>query len=242
MTIFSGGPARLAAAFLCLASAAPALSSSLLTNGGFESPDIGSAAYYGAGVTTITGWTVALQPGTPAGTQIQFTDNAGFCALGVCASEGSQFLDLTGVVGRGGGVVSNGFATTLGATYAVSFDVGAFLVAGQGSFGDATVDLFIDDAFVASFTNVLSRTTVGTEWERFSRNFTGTGKAMTVGLFASLSTGSSNLGVGLDAVSVDLIAPPRAVPEPASWAMMIAGFGLLGAVMRRRMPLRRAPA
>ena len=28
--------------------------------------------------------------------------------------------------------------------------------------------------------------------------------------------------------------PMGAVPEPASWAMMIAGFGLIGAVMRRR--------
>ena len=26
----------------------------------------------------------------------------------------------------------------------------------------------------------------------------------------------------------------NAVPEPASWAMMIAGFGLVGAAMRRR--------
>ena len=26
-----------------------------------------------------------------------------------------------------------------------------------------------------------------------------------------------------------------AVPEPASWAMMIAGFGLIGAAMRRRV-------
>jgi hypothetical protein len=28
--------------------------------------------------------------------------------------------------------------------------------------------------------------------------------------------------------------PPPAVPEPASWAMMIAGFGLLGGAVRRR--------
>ena len=27
-----------------------------------------------------------------------------------------------------------------------------------------------------------------------------------------------------------------AVPEPASWAMMVGGFGLLGATMRRRKP------
>ncbi len=28
--------------------------------------------------------------------------------------------------------------------------------------------------------------------------------------------------------------PPGAVPEPASWAMLLAGFGLMGSVMRRR--------
>jgi hypothetical protein len=28
--------------------------------------------------------------------------------------------------------------------------------------------------------------------------------------------------------------PPPTIPEPASWAMMIAGFGLVGAAMRRR--------
>jgi PEP-CTERM motif len=27
---------------------------------------------------------------------------------------------------------------------------------------------------------------------------------------------------------------PGGVPEPASWALMIAGFGLVGAAMRRR--------
>ena len=30
------------------------------------------------------------------------------------------------------------------------------------------------------------------------------------------------------------MAPPPAVPEPATWAMMIGGLGLVGAVMRRR--------
>ncbi|OSZ69289.1 hypothetical protein CAP39_10625 [Sphingomonas sp. IBVSS1] len=33
-------------------------------------------------------------------------------------------------------------------------------------------------------------------------------------------------------------SPMPAVPEPASWAMMIAGFGLIGAVARRRRLLR----
>lgn len=32
----------------------------------------------------------------------------------------------------------------------------------------------------------------------------------------------------------DDVLPPGGVPEPATWAMMIAGFGLAGAAMRRR--------
>jgi len=37
-----------------------------------------------------------------------------------------------------------------------------------------------------------------------------------------------------DAFEFDDIAISTSVPEPASWAMLIAGFGLIGATMRRR--------
>jgi hypothetical protein len=37
-----------------------------------------------------------------------------------------------------------------------------------------------------------------------------------------------------DNQSNDVRLPPGAVPEPATWAMMIAGFGMAGAMMRRR--------
>jgi hypothetical protein len=48
---------------------------------------------------------------------------------------------------------------------------------------------------------------------------------------------------GLDAnglVVVDLNGGSGVVPEPASWAMLIAGFGLVGAAMRRRRTLQAA--
>ena len=35
---------------------------------------------------------------------------------------------------------------------------------------------------------------------------------------------------------LQVIASTSAVPEPATWAMMIAGFGLVGGMMRRRAP------
>jgi len=46
----------------------------------------------------------------------------------------------------------------------------------------------------------------------------------------SLPNGGSGIGIGRDPGTVD----PFGVPEPASWAMLIAGFGLVGAAMRRR--------
>ena len=42
--------------------------------------------------------------------------------------------------------------------------------------------------------------------------------------------GSDNIGLVLDDVSLDIAA----VPEPASWAMMISGFGLVGGALRTR--------
>jgi len=45
-----------------------------------------------------------------------------------------------------------------------------------------------------------------------------------------------NDGFKLGALGLSTLPPPPAVPEPATWAMMIAGFGLVGAAMRRRRP------
>lgn len=37
-------------------------------------------------------------------------------------------------------------------------------------------------------------------------------------------------------ITGDTVLPTTGVPEPASWALMIIGFGALGAAMRRRRP------
>jgi hypothetical protein len=46
-------------------------------------------------------------------------------------------------------------------------------------------------------------------------------------------TGNDDLNLSFQIFSADA---PAAVPEPASWAMMITGFALAGATLRRRNP------
>ena len=228
---FVGRSAGLALAAMGIFS--PASAASLLVNGGFETPGTGSYIFHSVGSTALTGWTVAKLPGGDP--TVQLTNNAAFGGIGVYASEGSQFLDLTGNVGRGAGVVSDAFATTVGTSYDVSFDVGAFFVAGYGSYGDSIVDLLVNGVKVGSYANLMSLSKPGSDWERFTYSFVGTGAPTTIGLYSSLSTASGNLGVGLDNVRVEIgVAPPGGVPEPAAWALMIVGFGASGISLRRR--------
>jgi hypothetical protein len=61
------------------------------------------------------------------------------------------------------------------------------------------------------------------------------------GSYASLNGieirfGPDAFNVGIDNIDFTVANGPAAVPEPASWALMIAGFGLVGSAMRRRKP------
>jgi hypothetical protein len=50
-----------------------------------------------------------------------------------------------------------------------------------------------------------------------------------------LTIGTYNYTLGSDTITLHIgEAAPAAVPEPASWMMMISGFGAIGAAMRRR--------
>lgn len=48
--------------------------------------------------------------------------------------------------------------------------------------------------------------------------------------------GSDRSNVGIDNIEFELFARTGGVPEPATWAMMILGFGAVGAAIRRRQP------
>ena len=63
-------------------------------------------------------------------------------------------------------------------------------------------------------------------FDNFSLAFAGIGKSVQFG-------GTLNQQV-FDDLTFGSITPGGEVPEPASWAMLIAGFGLVGATQRRR--------
>ena len=67
-------------------------------------------------------------------------------------------------------------------------------------------------------------------WQSYSYTFTAFAPTSTL-TFASAEY--NPYGPALDNVSI----AGGAVPEPASWALMIAGFGGVGSLMRRRRAL-----
>lgn len=59
------------------------------------------------------------------------------------------------------------------------------------------------------------------------------GSALTSVTFSGFDAAFAPKGFALDNLALTLVSAP-AVPEPAAWALMIGGFGLIGGAMRRR--------
>jgi hypothetical protein len=159
----------------------------------------------------------------------------------------STVIDLDGT--RGPGAVSKGgFNLVAGNTYTLSFVAGG---AQRRSVEDSLYVDFISDApadlrmlsstglfsfvgggfdmfsYFTAINNGVAGTTPFTASSMTFRANNSTSFAFNIG-----TTSSDNIGPLLD--SVMLTQNAGVVPEPATWAMLIAGFGLVGATMRRR--------
>jgi hypothetical protein len=75
-------------------------------------------------------------------------------------------------------------------------------------------------------------------WTRQTLNFTPLLGGSVKFLFGTLSGGG--YGPLIDNFAIDIVPASGVVPEPATWAMLIAGFGMVGMVSRQRR--RRLPA
>ena len=199
---------------IALAAAALALSTTanaaVFDNGSFESASAnpGSFTTLGTGSTAISGWVVV-------------NGNIDYIGSYWQAGADSRSIDLSGGVP---GAIAQTFDTVFGQQYEVSF-----LLSGNPDGPppvktlrvEATGTAYQDYAFATAGHSLASM-----GWTAYTYAFTATGSSTTL-TFSNASVASA-YGPAIDGVSV------TAVPEPASWAMMIGGFAIAGAAMRRR--------
>jgi choice-of-anchor C domain-containing protein len=191
---------------------AGAASAAIVVNGSFEQgPRSGNFSTYGTGSTAITGWTVTA-------------GSVDHIARYWTASDGLRSLDLSGTQA---GTIAQMIPTIAGTRYTVSFDISSnpdrssvksMLV----GFGSATPT-------AVTFTGPIQRALV---WTPVALQFVATASTTSLS-FKSTTPGA--WGIALDNVEVTA----GGVPEPATWALLIAGFGLVGARLRRRPLLER---
>jgi len=236
-TAVAGAARFLAASLLTVAP----ISAATILNPSFELPNI-TPSYIGeqgnpnwnadglvifnAG-TSPTGFSWTIVGTTTPLRNIALFDNAS----GYLATNGSQFLDLTGGSNIYGLGVSQGSITVVpGTPYRLNFDVGGFRYKGN-DLGTAAVALTVSGGhtYTGNFLNNLTRpVSNGVVWQTMAYNFTPTTSTISLQFLGANVSGSSQLGIAFDNVTL------TPVPEPAGVGTLLVGLGMFGFASRRR--------
>jgi hypothetical protein len=213
----------------------------LVTNGDFDNTSStyvantpqGGDDLQTAGSTMVPGWTAV----TGHANDIWVGPNNTY---GITASPGNgsgYFLDLTGQsdVQPWGGVEQT-IATQAGATYTLSFDLGASTIYNGPGTRASALTASATGASLDASKDVMLAPSTSNDWAAETLTFTADSSSTTIEFLGNPAFSSEY--IGLDNVNVSMVsAPPpvTSVPEPASFAMLLAGLaGVAGLARARR--------
>ena len=215
---------------ICALSASVALSATganavTIANGGFEA-DAASVPLNGVYFGAITGWN---SPG--------YLTSAGYYSA--TPPEGRVFALVGNGIDTGGYHLSQTITgLNSGSTYTVTFSLASedFVIPGTVE----EVDVFMSSgssSALQTFSAPLSSNTtpfglgpLWDHWSSFNYSFVANSSSATIDFMQTAATTGAG-DTGIDQVSISLAG---GVPEPATWALMVGGFGALGSALRRR--------
>jgi len=233
------------AAALAISSSAHALTN-LVTNGSFETSTCGSNTQFGAGFggQCVTGWTGGHGNPTGVNSDLQYyfvggtqtTVNAAnqygdpnqdfYPSFNALSPDGGNFVGLDGDVANSGAISQTLTGLLVGKTYTLTFDWAAAQL--DNRVGQTTEQLAVSFGGQTINTGVLTIPSMGfSGWKVATMMFTPTATTQTLSFLSIGTPGGLPPIATLDGVSLT-------VPEPATWAMMLVGFGGIGAMIRRR--------
>lgn len=210
------------AAIAMLAIAGQSAAANLIVNGGFEQTNNGFSE-----TQTPLGWT-----------NVGHTDGViAYSVFNTPAYEGSYFYDEGGygdASNAPGDGIEQTIATNPGQTYTLRYGL-----TGENVSGVELSDVLINGALAQQETLTVNSSygELAAPFSTYTLTFTATGASTTIAFVTDANSPSfGNNDPMIDGISVDV----GGVPEPASWALMLTGFGLAGAMVRSRKAPARA--